>query len=128
MQEIYGDTDDLYDIVGYITFRYKNKPMSLFYSYSNYNPYENLDYYLQYNLEDMVKSETTYLSLYLSASSVEIIKDIVIEFGGWIDENDCDDEPYYPIFKDADNNIKPIIYVTMEDIYEKFGGVVVIKK
>jgi hypothetical protein len=60
--------------------------------------------------------------------SVEIIKDIVTHFGGWIDENDCDDKEFYPILKNEDGNIKPIIYITKEELYEKFGGIVIIKK
>lgn len=55
------------------------------------------------------------------------MRDLVLQFGGWIDENDCDDEDYYPISKDADGNISPVLLVTMEDIYQKFGGVVIIK-
>ena len=75
----------------------------------------------------MVESETTYLSLGYWGSSIEIIKEIVAHFGGgWIDENDCDDKEYYPIELDVDGNIKPVQYVTMNDIYEKFGSVVVI--
>ena len=55
------------------------------------------------------------------------MRDLVSQFGGWIDENDCDDEDYYPISKDTDGNITPVILVTMEEIYQKFGGVVIIK-
>lgn len=75
----------------------------------------------------MVLSETTYISLGFWGSSVEIIKEIVSYFGGgWVDENDCDDKEYYPIEVNTDGSIKPIQYVTMNDIYEKFGSVVVI--
>ena len=52
-----------------------------------------------FNLEDMVKAETTYLSLNKDDSSVDDIKKIVEHFGGWVDEDDCDDEPYYPLLK-----------------------------
>lgn len=36
-----------------------------------------------------------YVSLSCYGSSVEVIKDLAKEFGGPIDENDCDDEGYY---------------------------------
>ena len=75
----------------------------------------------------MVRAETTSLSLGKWNSSVEIIKDIVTHFGGgWIDEDDCDSEDYYPIESNPDGSIKPVIKVTMQDIYDKFGGIVVI--
>lgn len=54
------------------------------------------------------------------------MKKIVTEFGGWLDENDCDDEPYYPVDKNPDGSIKPIIRVTMEEINTKFGDTVLI--
>lgn len=55
------------------------------------------------------------------------MKEIVAHFGGgWVDENDCDDKEYYPIETNPDRSIRPVQYVTMEEIYEKFGSVVVI--
>lgn len=48
----------------------------MFYLYSNVNYYENLDYYKTLGLEDMVKSETTYISLGYDENSCEIIKSI----------------------------------------------------
>ena len=75
----------------------------------------------------MVLAETTYISLSCWGSSVEIVKEIVSHFGGgWVDENDCDDKEYYPVELNSDENIKSVQYVTMEDIYEKFGSVVII--
>ena len=41
-------------------------------------------------------------------------------------KNDCDDKLFYPIETNPDGSIKPVQYVTMEDVYEKFGSVVVI--
>ena len=70
----------------------------LFYYYGNINSYENLKYYTEFGLEDMVKSETTHIGLGYWGSSVEIIKEIVENFGGgWLDENDCDDKEYYVV-------------------------------
>lgn len=48
-----------------------------------------------------------YVSLAHYGNSVSIIKDLVHEFGGLIDEDDCDDEPYYyvsPALDDAKDN------------------------
>lgn len=44
-----------------------------------------------------------YISLSCYGSSVEVIKDLANEFGGIIDENDCDDEPYYYVSPSVDN-------------------------
>ena len=37
------------------------------------------------------------LSLGLWGNAVDILKGFCEEFGGYLDENDCDDEDYYPI-------------------------------
>lgn len=112
-----------------ICFKYNGEDRMVHYSYSNINTLGNLEYYAEYGLEDMVRSETTHLSLGYWGSSVEIIRTLVAQFGGgWVDENDCDDKEYYSIELNADGSIKPVQYVTMDDIYEKFGGVVVIVK
>ena len=121
------DNENWYSVHGFICFKYNDEDRMLFYNYSNLNSYENLEYYSKHNLREMVETETTYISLGYWGSSVEIIKEIVAHFGGgWIDENDCDDKEYYPIELNPDGNIKPVQYVTMNDIYEKFGSVVVI--
>lgn len=121
------DNENWYSISGRIDFNYHGEERSLFYVYDNLNSYENINFYSEHGLKDMVLSETTYLSLGFWGSSVEIIKEIVAHFGGgWVDENDCDDKEYYPIEVNTDGSIKPAQYVTMKDIYEKFGSVVVI--
>lgn len=71
----------------------------LFYCYENVNFYENLEYYQEHGLGDMVKAETTYISLGCWGHSVDIMKAIVSNFGGWLDENDCDDVVFYEIEK-----------------------------
>ena len=121
------DRINSYNISGRIDFIYKEEDRSIFYDYCNVNLFENLEYYSNYGLEDMVKSETTHLSLGHWGSSVEIMKEIVAQFGGgWVDENDGDDRQYEPVEVDVDGSIVPVIHVTMADIYEKFGGIVII--
>ena len=72
----------------------------LFYNYSNVNFYENIHYYSPLGLTKMVEAETTTVSLGCHGASVEIIKELIKHFdGGWLDENDCDDEEYYEITK-----------------------------
>lgn len=96
LNEHSNDNENWYDISGFIVFKYNEENRMLFYYYSNTNSYENLNYYSEYGLEDMVKTETTHVGLGYWGSSVEIIKEIVENLGGgWLDENDCDDEPYY---------------------------------
>lgn len=125
----YGECDKWVTTSGFISFTTKDgNSRSLFYCYDNINSLENLKYYSDLGLADMVKAETTFISLGYNGEAVEIIKQIVAHFGGWIDENDCDDTPYYPILKNDDGSLKPVIEVTMNDIYDKFNAVVIIKK
>lgn len=127
MNEHSEDDKNWYDLCGFICFNHNGDSRMLFYHYSNINHLENLNYYKNCGLEDMVRAETTSLSLGMWNNSVEIIKDIVTHFGGgWIDEDDCDSEEYYPIESNPDGSIKPVIKVTMQDIYDKFGGIVFI--
>ena len=126
--ERYDDSNNWIIVSGFINFQHNGVNRRLHYYKSNINSWENLKLYSEYGLEDMIKSETTNISLGCWGDSVEIIKDIVTHFGGWIDENDCDDKEFYPILKNEDGNIKPIIYITKEELYEKFGGIVIIKK
>lgn len=89
---------DWYVISGFIYFVYKGEFRQLFYNYSNVNFYENIHYYSTLGLTKMVEAETTTVSLGFHGKSVEIIKELIEHFGGgWIDENDCDDEEYYEI-------------------------------
>lgn len=65
---------------------------NLFYDYSNVNFYENMEYYSRIGLRDMVESEITTLSLGYDKEALGLMKKIASYFGGWIEENDCDDE------------------------------------
>lgn len=128
IKERYDDSGEWKTWRGYIYFHDGVRDRSLFYCYTNHNSWENLKYYSEFGLEDMVKAETTHISLNKDESSIDDIKKIVTHFGGWIDEDDCDDELYYPILKNKDETIKPVIHVTMDDTYEKFGATVIIDK
>lgn len=99
IKEKYDDSNEWKITSGFITFNDGDENRAIFYEYQNVNSYENLEYHARYNLEDMVKSETTYLNLGFYGNSVEIMKGIAQEFGGWLDENDCDDKPPYWIDK-----------------------------
>lgn len=99
IKEKYDDSNEWKITEGFITFNDDNENRAMFYAYQNINLYENLNYYRQYNLENMVKSELTFLRLDHHGNSVEIMKWIAKEFGGWLDEDDCDDEPPYWIDK-----------------------------
>lgn len=99
VKEKYDDSNEWKITDGFITFNDGDENRAIFYYYQNVNSYENLEYYNKYNLEDMVKSETTWLNLGLYGNSVEIMKRIAQEFGGWLEENDCDDKPPYWIDK-----------------------------
>ena len=126
IKESYGKSQYWHSYTGNINFKNGETYRNIFYSYNNVNSYENLEHYSEYGLEDMVKSETTFISLGCFGNSKEIIESITKHFGGWFDADDCDGEPYVFIGQNADLDIKPVIKVTMQDIYEKFGGTVVI--
>lgn len=112
---------------GSIWFNYKGQVINIFYFYSNINTFENRDYYEKHNLLNMVNSETTHLSMCI-VGDITIIEDIIRHFsGGWLDRNDCDDIPYEPIPADNCEDIKPIRTVTLQEVYEKFGEVVIIE-
>lgn len=130
IKEIYDKNKNIYSEHGFIFFKYNGQKRNLFYCYNSYNEYENLKYYKKHGLENMVKSETTFISLGCWGSSVEIIKELVTYFGGYIDERDCDDEEYYyisPSQTDRRKELPPIIYMTREELNKHFGGIVVIK-
>ena len=99
IKERYDDSNEWKITSGFITFNDGVENRAIFYTYQNVNSYENLGYYSKYNLENMVKSETTFLGLGYYGNSVEIMKGIAQEFGGWLDEDDFDDEPPYWIDK-----------------------------
>jgi hypothetical protein len=103
--EHYGNNGNWIIDHGFICFEINGDRRMLFYHYSNINIYENLTYYKKefperVDLEEMVKSETTNISLGCWKNSVEIIEAIVSAFGGWVDDNDCDDVPYRRIEKE----------------------------
>ena len=90
------DNVNWYDISGFIYFKYNGENRMLHYFYDNIVDLSDLEYYSEHGLEDFVKAEKTHIGLSYWGSSVEIIKEILEHFdGGWIDENDCDDEEYY---------------------------------
>lgn len=100
VKEHYGDSNKWINVSGFIDFyNIIGTKFNLFYNYSNMNAYENLEYYSEKGVEEMIKSETTYLSLPKYEDTVEILKGIAQEFGGWLDEDDYDDIPPYWIGK-----------------------------
>lgn len=122
------DTDkNWYVDSGYILFDYKGSG-GLYYYYNSEGRKGNYDYWVEKGLKEMVDTETTCLSMYSCEDNIHLMKQIVAEFGGWIDENDCDEEFFYQVMKNPDGTIKPIRYITMEEVYKKFGEVVIIKE
>lgn len=68
----------------------------------------------------------TSISLGKDEEAIKIITSIIKQFGGYIDIDDCDDVDYQFIPMNKQFELKPIIHVTMKDIYDKFGGIVII--
>lgn len=104
----------MYD--GYIYFKYKEEQRSMF--YISGKPKDKC-------YTEVDDGEYTYISLGHNELAEEIIESIVTEFGGYIDYNDCDSKGFVAIEKEG--GFKPIRRVTMEEVYEKFGEVVIIE-
>lgn len=113
---------------GRISFMDGNNPRELVYYHDNILERDEFEYFKSIGIEELTKQETTAVSLGAWGRSVDIMKNIVSQFGGWIDENDCDNQSFYPIPRSEDENITPVFHVTMQEVYEKFGGVVIIDK
>lgn len=96
------DDNNWYNYIGSIDFNYKGEERSLFYLY------ENIHF-----KTDSINAETTYLNLGYYGKSVEIMKEILLHFGGgWLDENDCDSEDYYYIEgSEEDGYYSDVMYV-----------------
>lgn len=83
---------------GFIHFRHKEEQRSLFFFYGNYylpDPYaikKNLD-----NNTRELNGDNTELILGASGYAVEILTQIAKEFGGYIDEDDCDNKWFYKV-------------------------------
>ena len=94
VKEYYTDDREHYlTKSGFIHLKFGNDhTRSLFYCKSNVNFYENLEYYSELGLEEMVKSETTHISLGHNEEAESIIYAIVEHFGGWYCSHDCDGE------------------------------------
>ena len=125
IKESYNEDKTFWSISTWIIFNYNGRQRTIFYYYSPLNWYENLNYYEPLGLADMVKSETTGLSIGYDEDGKELMARIVKAFGGWIDYNDCDDEEYVKFEK---GSVVPITvkHITMKDIYDAFGGFVII--
>lgn len=117
--------DNFYIDSAFITFTYNEEKIILYYMYSNYVAYNNLNDYKQCGLIGMAKSEKTFLSSGCSEPRQKIMTEIVKNFGGWFDFDDLDDIPYQEIKKGTEMPEK-VRHVTMQEIYEKFGEVVII--
>lgn len=96
------DNANWYNEHGFIYFKYNGEKVALFYNYDNVNHYENEKYYSELGLADMVESETTHIDFGIAKDedeeeNVKILTEIISHFGGgWLDNNDCDDEkPYW---------------------------------
>lgn len=107
--------------VSFIDFKDGENYRSLFCSYNNINTYENLSYYQEIGLEEMVKAETTNIVSGCCDKSENIITDIVSQFGGgWVDKNDCDGIPYEEVegrnilYQRLESTIKTISYKNTE--------------
>lgn len=72
------------------------------------------------------KERHIFLDLGYWGSSVEIMKSIISNFSGWIDENDCDNDNPYFIAEHPEGVVPNVIKITREELNKRLGGTVVI--
>ena len=83
---------------GFIRFRYKEEQRNLFFFYENCYGFDPCVF--KNNLDGNTRElngDNTELILGASGYAVEILTQIAKEFGGYIDENDCDDKWFYKV-------------------------------
>ena len=68
--------------------------------------------YSELNFTDDEKNYV-WLSLSKYGDSIAIMQSIITQFGGYVDEDDCDDEDYYYIPAGFDKTVPKVIRVTM---------------
>lgn len=95
---VYGaETEYWTTETGFICFTYNKNKYTMFYLHNNINTHENMEYYEKHRLADMCDAHTTTLILGKCGESSEIMKRICEYFGGWLDEDDEDNKPFYRI-------------------------------
>ena len=128
--EFYNDTKKWDVTNGFITFTVKKNIYNLYYCYESFNLNKNdienwtdKDYPLE-----LLTSEVTIIQLDSLPkdfnSKVEIVKSIVSNFGGWIDESDCDNEIPYRINKGEKFGKSSYAYIIISTDLECFSDMV----
>ena len=110
---------------GYIYFE-MNGRKSLFYNRPDCNLKENYDYYVSIGLKEMADTYTTDLLAGKNPEMYDFYTNLVAQFGGWIDYNDCDDDAFKKVEKAPDNNIKPVVHIKLKDLYKQYGAIVIV--
>lgn len=127
IKNVYDDSEIMNITSGFINFTtISGNKKSMFYFYQNVATEENIEYYKRTGLAEIAETQTTTLMVSADNEAVEILTKIVSMYGGWLDENDCDEEKFYKILKSSDPLPVKIIHVTMEELNKMYGGVVVI--
>ncbi|OME55513.1 hypothetical protein BSK59_13635 [Paenibacillus odorifer] len=92
--------------IGRIGFKYKDEERDIFYCIGTQYPEDEFRYF---------DGEETYVYLDLNywGSSVEIMSEIISHFGGWIDENDCDE--FGPVYIKQSENFEYSSFVDERD-------------
>lgn len=91
---IYSNDGSSHESRGIIQFIFNDKPRTLYYSYDNAG-------YLP-DSEEEEEKEVTNLTMEYDKDNVESITRILMHFGGgWLDEDDSDDEDYRPMAPDT---------------------------
>lgn len=105
---------------GNISFKdYKsNTIIHIFYYYTEKKDRGNLEYFKSIGLEEMVLSDTTYLSSDVDLVHKDIMKSIVEEFGGWICFDDQFEGDKYYYFR-GKRNIE--LLPQYQSLYEQYA-------
>lgn len=101
------------------TFNGEKRSLHIFYSSSQYDVK---------NISDNIDKTNNYTQLSLGSwgNSEKIMTEIIKEFGGYLDINDCDDIGYKMVECEKSLQLRPVIHITYKELCDKFNAIVVI--
>lgn len=124
----YSDSSETkqYNISGWITLSLNgNEKRSMFYSYNNIRYQDDV---LNVVGEGKVITNYTWLSLGCDHWAQNVMIELLSYFGGWYEADDCaEDTRLIPYKETSEGDYKPPRFVTLQDVYDKFGEYVIIQ-
>lgn len=103
-----------------------NGTNNLFYNRPDRNLKENYDYYVSSGLKEMADTYTTELLAVRNEKMYDFYTNLVAQFGGWIDYDDCDNDVFKKVEKNPCSSIKPVVHIKLKDLYKQYGAIVIV--